>query len=571
MLISKNMKFTCHKKSVLLVRYTLILQVMAVHFWQSFCSNLENNIGGNIANISHSPVMVQQLANSNNSFSSENDISKKEEEVKKNETEQKKQEKTIQKQKQEKAEKIKEILTDILVDGELGSDKKPEKTEEIIEKKKEIKEKVGTISDEESKKKQAEKLKGAEKQQKIISAVQALSASPGGRIILDQISIIPTSTQNPFYGKRVPDSYGLLNTKKEVVVGTTLPMSGGVSLIGRDISAGIDLIFNKINPKGGIVGNLLRIKTLDSQNDIVIAKENIRALNETTPAYLGLFGSEVVASILDKIKEEKMFVIFPTVGDEAFRQKDLRYILHFRAPMHNEIAALITYSVTKLHRRKIGIFYEESRWGEDGMHQAEKVLETLGLKPHVKASYPENTVEIRKAVRVLAEKSPNVILCISHARPTYNLILQGLKQGLKSCKFLGLGEVVPIQEILKKSRGVNLITSSVVPSPFTSEIPLVKQYRKDMQKFYPNKSMSQFFLEGYLLALIFSECLKRIKPPFTIKDIIAQVESLKNMDFGGLNLDFDPETRTLSTDVWINVGKNRQWPFFKQAKAKNRN
>lgn len=518
--------------------------------------------------LAQSSTMVKQVSDQaevleQQSEDSEDELAKEQEREEKEEKDRKKEEKDAKKaEKKETKEKLQELLKDIIEDTD--APKKPKETKEIVEEKKEIKEKIGAFKEDVKKKPAAT----AAQQQQISAAVQTLSQAQGGQFILNQMGGVPQITANPFYGKAVPDTHGLLNAKKEIVLGTTCPMSGGVSLIGRDISHGIDLIFNKLNPQGGIGGNLIRIKTVDSENDVVIAEKNIDKLSETTPAFLGVFGSEVVASVLPEIKDQKLFMLFPTAGDMAFREKDLRYAVHFRAPVQNEISALLTYAVTKLHRRKVGIFYEDSRWGEEGLRQAEQVLETLGFKAYVKASYPENTVEVVKAVRIISDKSPNVVLCISHARPTYNFILQGLKKGLKSCKFLGLGEMVPIQEILQKSRGVELLTSSVVPSPFKSDLPLVAQYRQDMAKFYANKSMSQFFLEGYTIAWILSECLKQIKPPFTISDIIAKIESLKGTDFGGLHLDFDPETRTLSSDVWINIGKTKPWPIFKQAKKK---
>lgn len=376
----------------------------------------------------------------------------------------------------------------------------------------------------------------------------------------------PSTFENTFFGKSVPDSQGLENTKNEITIGSTCPMTGAVSLIGRDISDGMNLIFNKLNPLGGIGGKLVRLKTLDSENDVVIGETNALTLLETTPTFLGLHGSKILSCILPKIKNQELLMFFPLAGDRIFRQKDLKYMVHFRASIKEEITALLDYSVNKLRRQKIGIFYEDSQWGQEGLVQAENALLAMGgLKAVVKATYPENTVEITSAIRIISERSPEVVLCISHARPTYNFILQGLKKGLKTCKFLGLGEIVPIQEILQKSRGVELITSSVVPSPFKSEIPLVAQYRQDMAKFYANKSMSQFFLEGYIIAWIFSETLKQVGPPFKIADVMSKLESLKDADFGGLHLNFDPDTRTLSSDVWINLGEKKQWPIYKKS------
>src|SRR5207237_2755839 len=116
-----------------------------------------------------------------------------------------------------------------------------------------------------------------------------------------------------------------------------------------------------------------------------------------------------------------------------------------------------------------------------------------------------------------------------------------------------------IQKPLKRSRGIKIITSSVVPDPETSKLKIVEEYRADMAKYAPNKALSVFSLEGYINAALLAECTKSVQFPFTSQKILQSIENIKNVRFKDFVLNFNPVTRTLSNQVWIDTGEGKEW------------
>jgi hypothetical protein len=119
-----------------------------------------------------------------------------------------------------------------------------------------------------------------------------------------------------------------------------------------------------------------------------------------------------------------------------------------------------------------------------------------------------------------------------------------------------------IQETLKKSRGISIITASVVPDPFKSTSQVAKEYREDMKKYFPNKKLSPFSFEGYINAKILCECIKAAQFPISANKILYTIENIKRFDIQilkDLNLNFKPETRTLCNRVWINAENGKEW------------
>ena len=83
-----------------------------------------------------------------------------------------------------------------------------------------------------------------------------------------------------------------------------------------------------------------------------------------------------------------------------------------------------------------------------------------------------------------------------------------------------------------------------------------------VKKYLPNKTFSPFSLEGYINAALLCECFKRITLPLTSDKVLSIFEAMKQEDFQGLHLNFSPQTRTLSQQVWINIGQKEEWIEF---------
>ena len=156
-----------------------------------------------------------------------------------------------------------------------------------------------------------------------------------------------------------------------------------------------------------------------------------------------------------------------------------------------------------------------------------EVLKRFNLKPVVLAAYPDDSVNVADAVDRIAKKSPNVIFCIATSRPASTFVRLAINKGLYKSVFLGFSELVAVQKILSKLRGASIVTSSVVPDPLRSSLPLAQQFRTAMQMHLPNQAVGPFYFEGYINGLIFLKVLNSIQQPVTTEKIIAAYEGFK--------------------------------------------
>jgi ABC-type branched-subunit amino acid transport system substrate-binding protein len=167
-------------------------------------------------------------------------------------------------------------------------------------------------------------------------------------------------------------------------------------------------------------------------------------------------------------------------------------------------------------------------------------------------------VLIQDAITEFKKTRPQVVLCLASGRATYNFIREAINQEQHSVEFLGLSSLASIAPQLKKSRGVRLVTTSVVPNPHKSKLPIVQQYRKYMQQYLPNKGLSTSSLEGFIAGSLFAYFIGLHGPTVTGNDVLATITRIApRMVFKGLVLQY--KEKTVSWSVWLNTGVENIW------------
>jgi len=183
----------------------------------------------------------------------------------------------------------------------------------------------------------------------------------------------------------------------------------------------------------------------------------------------------------------------------------------------------------------------------------------LGISAIAQANYPPKTVEIDKAAQSIAKMYPDAVIIISRRHAAYNFILSAVNDGLTQTSFLGTSYLFPLQSMLKNTRGIDFLASSTVPDPLRSSLPIVDEYRSEMQKHFPNQLLSTISLFSYINASIFVEILKNISGIPTPDKIDRFIRGLKSYTFKGLTLDYDQEKGTLFDNLWISPKHRDAW------------
>ncbi|HYS58278.1 MAG TPA: ABC transporter substrate-binding protein, partial [Burkholderiales bacterium] len=111
---------------------------------------------------------------------------------------------------------------------------------------------------------------------------------------------------------------------------------------------------------------------------------------------------------------------------------------------------------------------------------------------------------------------------------------------------LYLMSIVPSAEVVKaagaaKARGI--VISQAVPFPFSATLPLVGEYQKLMKQYAPNEPLSFSTLEGFVAGKITVEALKRAGPKPTREKVLKALNSMGELDLGGVYVNYSPKAR----------------------------
>lgn len=355
------------------------------------------------------------------------------------------------------------------------------------------------------------------------------------------------------YGMRFknPELIKTWDYEHEIRVGSSEDLSNISSVFGRRVVLGLQVAIALQNAHGGIRNCPIKLICLDDRYTERYAKENLnRLINEFhTDIILTPIGSPAVVGMLPEVKSEKILILFPIAGAMEFRQPQLRYFIHYRPSFMREVQELIRFAIEEKSLDHITLFYQEDKYGETVVAGAAEIFKRY---PHVtwtKAPYNRFNLDVSEAAGIIKNFQPQGIVFYATGFPAISLIN---KLGIETVANMSLFSVSFLTDQFGgflKSMGLNLYASRVVPSLTQDKLPIIHEYKHIMGKL--GESYREESFEAYINASLFFLLLSMVEGPLTKENIVKAAESIKDVDFKGLHLNFNPNTRELSDKVWI--------------------
>ncbi len=359
--------------------------------------------------------------------------------------------------------------------------------------------------------------------------------------------------------------------------GMSTVLTGPNASIGKEFSFGVKALFAKINKKGGIHGKKLKLIVLDDGYDPKRTIKNMYKLikKEKVLGIIGNVGTPTGVVAMPIAIQNKILFFAPFTGAQALRPNPPnRYVFHYRASYYEEIKCLLDgiFKYTNIKPDEVAFFTQKDAYGDEIFKAGIKVLKKYGFKKEViHVRYLRNTLYVKEAAAMLLRINPppKVIVLGGTYSACSKFIKILRKYGFKgifvSVSFIGSEALA---SIAKKDplAGEGVIISQVVPF-FNENLPLIKQYLKDISSFKPGKKPTLISLEGYIAADILVKALRKIKGEITRESIIDALEGLGRFDIGiGVPLKLSPKDHQASHYVWITIIKNgKLMPFdFKE-------
>jgi ABC-type branched-subunit amino acid transport system substrate-binding protein len=134
----------------------------------------------------------------------------------------------------------------------------------------------------------------------------------------------------------------VLAQQGRIVLGQSAPLSGPASALGEQFRIGANLLFERVNGRGGVNGRPIELRTLDDGYEPDRCAENTRKLIDSGVfALFGYIGTPTGLVALPIATAAKVPWIAPFTGAEALRTPFNRYAFHVRASYFDETAEIV--------------------------------------------------------------------------------------------------------------------------------------------------------------------------------------------------------------------------------------
>lgn len=342
-----------------------------------------------------------------------------------------------------------------------------------------------------------------------------------------------------------------------ITLGMSSPFSGPNGAYGLEMRQAIQAYFDQVNKSGGVFGRKLDLIALDDgyETERTVANTKILLGEKNAFALLAYYGSSPTTEAMNKVFGPAKVPLVGTISGAGTLREPIasnangRYMFNVRASYADETEAIVNQLVS-FNLKNIAVFYQNDGFGNSGLEGATAAMKKHGLSPSAVGTVERNAVDVSKAVEAIAKVTPQAIIMVTLYKPTAAFV-KAMKKAGQHPMFMTLSPVGAeqlIQELGPEARGIGM--SQVAPYPWNDITPVVRDYQKLLGK---RSGYSYYGIEGYLMARVMVDGLKRAGKDLTREKLVSALEGFNNNDFGGYRVTYGSSNRQGSRFVEMTV------------------
>jgi|1186.fasta_scaffold86781_2 branched-chain amino acid transport system substrate-binding protein len=346
-------------------------------------------------------------------------------------------------------------------------------------------------------------------------------------------------------------------TQTKILLGQAAVFSGPAAQLGIQMRNGIKTYLDYVNEKGGVHGRKIELVSEDDRYEPSVAPAATKRLIEEHKVFalLGYVGTPTGVAHLPVVTQAKVPLIGMFTGAEALRAPLNRYVFHVRASYYDETEKIVE-QVVSTGGKKIAVFYQNDAYGEAGRKGTEMALGKRGMKIHSNGTVERNTLKVQDAVKTINASEPDAIIMVGAYAACAEFIKEMQKSGsgatFYNVSFVGSKALADALG----DNGSGVAISQVVPFPWGTSVPVVKEYQGLAAK-SGFKDYNFSAMEGFLTAKVMVEALRRTGKNPTREGLVDALERMQDVDLGGFYVSYSPKNHAGSKFVDLTIiGRN---------------
>lgn len=323
-------------------------------------------------------------------------------------------------------------------------------------------------------------------------------------------------------------------TPTEIVLGTTMPMSGPAALWGTGVGGGIDAWLRHINEQGGIHGRRFRFLIRDDAYLPPRAVANVRELVERDGifALVSQIGTANCFAVRDYVVENKIIWITPACGADiwAGMKERNRYLFVTYPGYVDEGVYLATYGIQHLNAKNIAVFYQNDLYGQQGLLGVKRGIHGKPAKLVGQVSYEVTDAEVTAQALKLKESGADTVILYATPRHGALIVRELAKIGYKPTLMSTFTLLDPIMFTLAGDAWHDIYLATYVPIPGMGDarvdaaLATITRINPALARNPFNANAGVSFVEPFL------EGLRRAGPALTKERLVEAMETIRNWD-----------------------------------------
>lgn len=345
-------------------------------------------------------------------------------------------------------------------------------------------------------------------------------------------------------------------SEDRITLGMVNVQSGPASGLGKGMLAGARAVFDDVNAKGGIHGRQIELIVRDD------GYEPNRAIEETLEviegdevfSLFGYVGTPTANAVLPIVRDYEIPLVGLFTGAGTLRRPVTRQVFNVRASYDDEAEAMVAHFL-KNGAKTVAVFYQDDGFGKAVLSGTVKALEKRGMAVHATGTFKRNTLAIKQGLASLLKARPDAIVMVGPYAPLAAFVKEAraadLKAQMATVSFVGTENL--LNAVGEAGNGV--VVTQVVPFPYHDEYSAVKQCRELIEKAGKGK-LGYVNLEGCLTAKVMVAALEKTGRNLTRESLVQALESMKQVDIGGLTISFSSSNHQASDRVYLSQIRN---------------
>jgi len=280
----------------------------------------------------------------------------------------------------------------------------------------------------------------------------------------------------------------IIQTKKEpeeIKIGAILPLTGDLATYGENAKAGIVLLSEEVNTKGGINGKKVEVVFEDSKaqpDQAVTAIQKLINVDKAL-AIIGDVASSPTLAIAPIANKNKIMVVSPAASSPDITNAG-PYI--FRVwPSDVYEADRMSDFVKKEGIKTLSLFFVNNDYGRAMVQEFRKNVEGSNITIVNEENFDQNTTDVRTQLTRIKQSNPERVYLISYPKDSVIILRQYKEIGLKSrlLSTSSFEDPIIIRDVGKVAEGT-ILTSPIPPD---DSDPIVSAFRRNYENRFGKK------------------------------------------------------------------------------------